>query len=122
MLLHLLLCEVRKAVSGQRSIENERGGGEHELSIDAHSKFAPVLLELPGVNATMRGQAEIDAAVGHKILRRTGRRTLREVRGRPYDRHAHLGPDRNCYHVLRDSFPRPYTGVDLLGHYVGKAV
>src|SRR4051794_19112198 len=87
VLLHLLLCEIRQAVAGQRRIENERGGVEHQLSIDAHAKFASALLELLRVNATIRGQAEIDATVGRQILRRARWRTFREVSGRPYNRH-----------------------------------
>src|SRR3954463_3629188 len=52
--LHLILGQIRQAESRQRCVEHQSGFVEYELPFDPHPQLASPLLELPGVEPTMR--------------------------------------------------------------------
>ena len=93
-----------------------------ELAFDAHFQFAAAFFELPGVQAAVGRQAQIDAVVADQVLRPLRFRPLREIRRRADDRHAHVGPDAHGDHVLRHLLAGAHAGVVTLGDDVGQAV
>jgi hypothetical protein len=79
-----------------------------------------VFLELPGIQATVRGQAQIDAVVTDQVLRPLRLRPLPEIRRRSNDRHA--GLDAHGNHVLRHLLAGANAGVKALGGDIGQPV
>ncbi len=115
MRLRQILRHIGEAESGERRIEHLGSAVEDELAFDAHLELAAILLELPGVEPAMGGQAQIDAAVTDQVLRPLRLRPLAEIGWRPHDRHAHVGPDAHGDHVLRHLLAAADAGVETLG-------
>ena len=66
-LKHAFRC-IDQPEAGKRGIDLLRCGTEGELPFDAHPDLAAVLVELPGIDIVMPGQAQIDAIVPEQIL------------------------------------------------------
>src|SRR5437879_10823505 len=86
------LCHVVRDIgqteSGQRRFEHLSSAVEDELAVDSHPQFTVAFFELPGVQAAISRQAQIDAVVLCQVLRLLRRGSLREIRRRADDRHT----------------------------------
>ena len=119
---HHILGQVGEAEAGDRRFEAEVGGGEHELALDPHPEFPAAFLELPGVEAAIGRQAQVDAAVERQVARGARPRAVGEVGGRADDRHPHVGADAHRDHVLRHLLAEADAGVVAPGDDVGQAL
>src|SRR4051794_23530366 len=79
MRLHLILGHIGKTDPGERSVKTQHDVVEDKLAFDPHLHLASALFELPHVNSAPRGQADIDAVVTRKILRRLRRWPVCEI-------------------------------------------
>lgn len=114
----------------QHAGQPEPGGGRAEYHghgiaddppLHPHPHLPPVAAELPGIKPARGGEPQVDAAVLGEILRRPGRRPLRQIGGRPDYGHAQIGPDPDRDHVLLDRFPEPDARIEPFGDDVGQA-
>src|SRR5690349_15523906 len=64
-----VLRKIGHAETRQRRFENLAAVVEHELSIHAHVDFPSAALELPGVDASVSRQSQVDAVVLGEIRR-----------------------------------------------------
>lgn len=78
----------------ERTRQHELFGAEH-FSLDPRRQLAPVMLELPGLEAAVRWRAQVDAPKGGQIARRLGPPADGEVRRRGDRGQWHVGPDRS---------------------------
>ena len=121
IVLHVSLGQVRKAQTFERSLQEKTRAVEHELPFDTNVEFAPVLFELPCVQAAAMGrQAQVEAVVAGQILGRLGPLAFGKVRWRADDSHAEVGTDPNGYHILGDKLTGADTCIDLLRHDVSE--
>ena len=72
VILNLIDWKRRKAMAGAYSLADQAGRVEGELALDPHIDFTPVFFELPGVEASCRGQAQVYAIVADEFLRSPG--------------------------------------------------
>ena len=77
--LRQVLRHIGQTESGQGGIEHLEGAVENELAFDVDLQLTFALLELPGVQAIISGQAQIDAVVAYQVLRLLWRRPLHEI-------------------------------------------
>jgi hypothetical protein len=119
---HLSLRQICQTEPIQGSTQDQGDAVERELPFDPHPQLAPVLLKLPGVEAAMGRQAEIDAGMSCQILWRPRLWPAREVGGCPDHCHAHVRPDADGDHVLGHDPAEPHAGVIAPGHDVGQAI
>ncbi len=68
MRLCQILRHIGQAESGKRRSEHLESAVEDELALDAHLEFAITFFELPGVQAAVCGQTQIDAVVTDQVL------------------------------------------------------
>ena len=121
--LHMSLGKIGKAQALERSVQEKARAVEDKLPLDSNVDLAPVLLQLPSVQATTMGrQAKVEAIVLSQILGCFWPLAFGEVGRRAYDRHPEVGTDAHRYHVLGDKLARPDTSIHLLRHDVGEAV
>ena len=77
--LRQILRHVGEPEPGNRGIEDLEDAVEDELAFHADPQLLAILLEFPGVQPAIGGQAQVDAGVTDQVLRRLRRRMLREV-------------------------------------------
>ena len=70
--LRQVLRHVGQPEPGHRGVEDLEDAVEDELAFHAHPQLLAVLLELPGVQPAIGGQAQVDAGVSDQVLRRRG--------------------------------------------------
>ena len=63
-----ILRHIGQAESGKRRVEHLESVVEGELAVDADFEFAITFFELPGVQAAVRGQTQIDAVMTDQVL------------------------------------------------------
>src|SRR5579863_10316636 len=78
-ILDLLFEHESEALPAQGRLDRQAGKIEGQRTLDAHAKFAPALLEFPGVKSAIGRQAKIDAGVPGQVLRRPRRRMLSKI-------------------------------------------
>lgn len=119
---HLILRQVGKSKSCEGGVQPQSNVIEDKLSFDVHLDLAVVLLEFPGVEATVRRQAEVNALVSRQVAGRLRSLSSFKVGSGPYDRHAKVRSDSNRDHVLRYLFTQPHAGVVAIGDDIREAV
>ena len=119
---HQLLGDIGQPEAGQRGGQHLVAAVEGELAVDLHRDLAAVLLQLPGVEAAVGHQPQVDAGV---VAQRRGvarRRPAGQVGRRTDDRHPQVGADPDRDHVLGHLLAAPHPGVEAPGDDVGQAV
>src|ERR1043165_9604334 len=122
MRFHHSLRHISKAEPGKGTVQELRRAVAGELALDAYLELAISPLELPGIEAAVRGQPQIDATMGDEILWLVRLGPRLEIRRRADHRHAHVRPDAHRDHVLGDLLAAAHPGVITIRHDVAQPV
>ena len=109
--LHHVMRNVGNTHAVQGRLSDRRHGVERDPAVDADVEVLTVLAEIPDEEATMGGQAEIDAGVFGEITRCHRLWPAFEVGRRRHYRPDEVGADRHGDHVLVDLLPQPHASV-----------
>ena len=88
----------------------------------AHRDRLALALEIPGIQAAVRGQAQVDATMAGQVVGHRWKGLAVEVSGRTHHGHAQVGADAHRDHVLVHHVAHAHAGIEVLGHDVGKAI
>lgn len=117
-----ILGYVGKPDTLQRCLQHLPGTVECGLTIDMNVQFAPVFFEFPGVQAAVRREPQVDAAMLSEILRHFRYGSILEVSRRSDDGHADIRAEAYGNHVLCDLLARAHAGIVPFGNNVGEPV
>jgi hypothetical protein len=119
---HLVFRQISKSEPCARSVQAQGYVIENKLPLDMHFELALILLEFPGVETTVGGQAQIYTFVSRQIAGCLRPLSSLKVRSRSYNCHSKISSDSNGNHVFRDLFTQPHAGVKSLGDDIREAI
>ena len=105
--LHYVLRRKYHPEASPRRSQPHRQCVERQLSLDVHLELPRALFKFPGVDATVRGESQVDAVVALQVLRCAWLPLSLEVGRCRDDGHPEIGPDPNGDHVFGNLLAEP---------------
>ena len=95
---------------------------DDQLPLNAHVDGATRLLKVPDAKSALRRIPQADAGVLGQIVERPWCRSPGKIGWRGHDSHAHVRPNPDGNHVLREGFAKAHASIEPLGDDIDKAI